>query len=111
MASGTKPRKNKEAMEAVLTELREEGLFFGDNPKKTADGAGDNAADEAETDEEVGVKKNSKKDKKAKKEKKEKKEKKDKSSKKRKRSEVADDSDEDAELVEAAKTKKKKRTK
>ena len=34
VASGVKPRKNKEAMKAVLDELKEEGLFFVDNPKK-----------------------------------------------------------------------------
>ena len=82
VASGTKPRKNKDAMAAVLAELKEEGLFYGDNAKKQLSKA-ENA--EMETDEEEEAPKKSKKDKKAKKEKKSKKE--DKSAgKKRKRS-------------------------
>ena len=62
VASGSKPRKNKEAMKAVLDELREEGLFYGDNPKKVEAGA-DNGPNEDETDEERETKKKSKKDK------------------------------------------------
>lgn len=106
VASGAKPRKNKDAMEAVLSELKQEGLFYGDNPKRVA--AAENAEDE--TEEEVVTKKksSSKKDKTAKKEKKEKKEKKDKVvGKKRKRSEV-EESEED--VKEAKKTKKRKKT-
>ena len=49
VASGTKPRKNKDAMAAVLAELKEEGLFYGDNAKKQLSKA-ENA--EMETDEE-----------------------------------------------------------
>ena len=106
ISSGAKPRKNKEAMESVLNELKEEGLFFGDNPKKVEATADDGVeANEAETDEEV-VEKKSKKSKKEKKDKKS-------SSKKRKRSDVGEDEDdEDAEaLKEAAKIKKRKKTK
>ena len=103
ISSGAKPRKNKEAMEEVLNELKEEGLFFGDNPKKVEATEGGNEPNEEDTDEEVVAKKKSKKDKKEKKEKKEKK-----SSKKRKRSDVADDSD-DEDLQEAAKIKKRKK--
>uniref|UniRef100_A0A7S3HYU7 Nucleolar protein 56 n=1 Tax=Favella ehrenbergii TaxID=182087 RepID=A0A7S3HYU7_9SPIT len=113
IASGTKPRKNKEAMEEVLQELKQEGLFYGDNAKKVEATAAGNDANEDETDEERVAKK-SKKDKKEKKEKKSKKEdKEEKKSKKRKRSEVEDDSDdEDAQaLKEAAKTKKKSKSK
>ena len=105
ISSGAKPRKNKEAMEEVLNELKEEGLFFGDNPKKVEATEGGNEPNEEDTDEEVVAKKKSKKDKKEKKEKKEKK-----SSKKRKRSDVADDSD-DEDLQEAAKIKKRKKSK
>ena len=105
ISSGAKPRKNKEAMEEVLNELKEEGLFFGDNPKKVEATEGGNEPNEEDTDEEVVAKKKSKKDKKEKKEKKEKK-----SSKKRKRSDVADDSDDEV-LQEAAKIKKRKKSK
>jgi nucleolar protein 56 len=101
VASGSKPRKNKEAMKAVLDELKEEGLFFGDNPKKVEAGA-DNEANEDDTDEEMASKKKSKKDKKEKKEKKDK-------TKKRKRSEVEDSDDE--ELQAAAQIKKRKKSK
>jgi len=97
VASGSKPRKNKDAMKEVLDELKQEGLFYGENLKKTEGGA-TNDANEDDTDEEMTSKKKSKKDKKDKKEKKDK-------SKKRKRSEV-EDSD-DAELKEAASIKKK----
>lgn len=99
IASGTKPRKNKDAMSAVLKELKEEGLFYGDNPKKVE--RKENDANEDDTDMEVVEKK-----KKSKKDKKEKKEKKEKKSKKRTRSEV-EASDDDEELQEAAKTKKR----
>ena len=100
VASGTKPRKNKDAMEAVLSELKTEGLFYGDNVKKVA-----KADVEMETDEEEAPKK---KDKKAKKEKKSKKE--DKlAGKKRKRSDVASD-DSDVELKKSKKSKKKQKT-
>lgn len=92
LASGTKPRKNKDAMEEVLAELRDEGLYFGDKVqvKKEADAA-------AESEEEV-VEKKDKKDKK-------KKDKKDKKDKKRKRSEVESDD----EVVEPVKSKKRAR--
>ena len=109
VASGAKPRKNKDAMTAVLNELKEEGLFYGDNKKasKVADA-------EMETDEDEAPKK-SKKDKKEKKEKKIKKEKKVKeeksAGKKRKRSKVdSDDESDDEELKKAKKTKKRKKT-
>ena len=104
IASGSKPRKNKEAMESVLKELKEEGLFFGDNPKKVEKVA-DNGPNEDDTDMEVDEPK-----KKSKKDKKEKKEKKDKKDKKRKRSK-AEDSDSDEDLKEAAKIKKRKKSK
>ena len=83
VANGAKPRKNKDAMEAVLSELKSEGLFYGDNKKAVEDGPNE----DAETDEEVTKK--AKKDKKAKKEKKEKKEAK--AGKKRKHAELSDD--------------------
>lgn len=39
VANGVKPRKNKDAMNEVINELKEEGLFYGDKVrvKKTAD--------------------------------------------------------------------------
>ena len=70
-------------MEAVLSELKQEGLFYGDNKKAVEDGPNE----DDETDEEVTKK--AKKDKKAKKEKKEKKEAK--AGKKRKHAELSDD--------------------
>ena len=105
VASGAKPRKNKDAMAAVLSELKEEGLFYGDNKKARADDA------EMETDEDDAPKK-SKKDKKEKKAKKEKKEKEEKSAgKKRKRSKVESEEDsDDEELKKAKKSKKRKKT-
>ena len=102
VASGTKPRKNKDAMAAVLNELREEGLFYGDNAGKKVP---KNADAEMETDEDEAPKKS----KKAKKEKKSKKEDKE-AGKKRKRSKVDSDDDSDEELKKAKKTKKRKKT-
>ena len=102
VSSGTKPRKNTEAMNEVLEELKKEGLFYGENKKaRNEQGAAVGSDDEIEEE----APKKSKKDKKEKKEKKEKKDKKD---KKRKRSEDA----ETLELKEKGeKTKKKKKTK
>ena len=88
LASGVKPRKNKEAMSEVLDELKAEGLYYGD--KMTVKKEGD--AEDAGSDDEAP--------KKAKKAKKEKKEKKD---KKRKRE--AESSDDE---LEAASTKTKR---
>ena len=96
VANGTKPRKNKEAMAAVLDELKQEGLFYGENMKKVE--GDNNGPNEDDTDEEKP-----KKDKKSKKDKKEKKDK----SKKRSRKEVESDSEE--EVKEAKKSKKKSR--
>lgn len=87
LASGTKPRKNKEAMNDVIEELKKEGLFYGDKVR-VPKGEGDAVVDEDE-----------KKDKK----------KKDKKDKKRKHSEVPEDSDE--EVVEKKDKKKKKKSK
>ena len=83
LTTGTKPRTNKNAMDEVLAELKEEGLFFGDKVMvaKTADD--EDAGQEESVDE--GERKRDKK-KKEKKEKKEKKDKKHKKDKKRKRS-------------------------
>ena len=87
LASGTKPRKNKEAMNDVIEELKKEGLFYGDKIR-VPKGEGDAVVDEDE-----------KKDKK----------KKDKKDKKRKHSEVPEDSDE--EVVQKKDKKKKKKSK
>ncbi len=89
LASGAKPRKNKDAMGEVIDELKAEGLFYGDKvrvKKSSLDGEGDEQAD----DEMAG----------------EKKAKKDKKEKKRKREELSSDD----EALEA-KTSKKKRAK
>ena len=98
VTSGVKPRKNKDAMDEVLKELRDEGLYYGDKVRvKKEDQSDDEAGDEAA--EEVTEKK-------SKKDKKDKKEKKDKKDKKRKRSEV-DSEDEDEEVTKAKKAKKR----
>lgn len=89
LASGAKPRKNKEVMQDVIDELKKEGLFFGDKVKVQKDENGH----EEEMNGEV-----SKKDKKDKKK-----------DKKRKHSEVVPDEDE--EVIEAEKPKKKKKSK
>jgi len=95
VTNGTKPRKNKEAMDEVLQELRDEGLYYGDKVRvKKEDQSDAEAGDESA--EEVTEKK-SKKDKKDKKEKKD---------KKRKRSEV-DSEDEEEEVAKAKKSKKR----
>jgi len=94
VTSGTKPRKNKEAMAEVLDELKKEGLYFGDKVMVTKT-AGDDAAAGSDSEEET---KKPKKDKKAKKEKKEKKD------KKRKR-------EADSEESEAEEAKPKKKSK
>ena len=99
VASGTKPRKNKDAMAAVLNELKEEGLFYGDNKKAVGKNSGAGGDAEMETDEDEAPKKGKKDKKAAKKEKKEKKEKKSKkeesAGKKRKRSKVDSDDEQD----------------
>lgn len=89
LASGTKPRKNKDAMNEVIEELKKEGLFFGDKvrvPKEDGD------------DEDMDDEEKPKKDKK----------KKDKKDKKRKHSEVEEDSDDEVKEAEKPKKKKKK---
>jgi len=75
LTTGTKPRTNKTAMDEVLTELKEEGLFFGDKVRVplTAD-------DEATPEGEERKRDKKKKEKKEKKDKSEKKSKKDKKS-------------------------------
>jgi len=87
-------------MDAVLSELKQEGLFYGDNKKAREHEATlkEGAIADAETDEE-----DTKKSKKAKKEKKDKKE--EKVTKKRKHSEV--EASESEEIKEAKKSKKR----
>jgi nucleolar protein 56 len=60
LSSGTKPRKNKEAMNDVIEELKKEGLFYGDKVR----------VPRGEGDEQEQPDKKKKKDKKDKKEKK-----------------------------------------
>ena len=104
--SGVKPRKNKEVMQEVIDNLKEEGLFYGDMVKVNKDSNEKENADDSEDEE---PKKKSKKDKKEKKEKSDKKEKKEKKDKKRKRS--GNDDELSEELEEAAKPKKRKKSK
>lgn len=89
LASGTKPRKNKDAMNEVIEELKKEGLFYGDKVRVKKE-----AGDASDVEEEAEKPKKDKKDKK---------------DKKRKHSEVAGDSEE--EVVEKKDKKKKKKSK
>lgn len=100
VASGVKPRKNKEAMKEVLDELRKEGLFFGDKVQVKRE-AGDEVDENSDREMPAKKPKKDKKEKKDKKDKKDKKEKKDKKDKKRKRD--VDEDELEEELVEAAK--------
>lgn len=88
LSQGVKPRKNKDAMNEVIEELKKEGLFYGDKVR-VAKGDGD----ESEAEEEP------------------KKSKKDKKDKKRKHSEVAEDSEAEEIEKKAKKDKKKKKSK
>lgn len=88
LSQGVKPRKNKEAMNEVIEELKKEGLFYGD---KVRVAKGDD--DESEAEEAPKKDKNSKKD------------------KKRKHSEVASDSEAEEIEKKAKKDKKKKKSK
>merc|ERR1712060_285598 len=109
VTSGTKPRKNKEAMQEVLDELKKEGLYYGKTIMVDKENRGDD-----DSEEEEAPKKKSKKDKKKKKEvasdeeseEPKKKEKKAKKDKKRKRSEVASDEEEPVEAKPKKKAKK-----
>jgi nucleolar protein 56 len=87
LASGVKPRKNKEVMGEVIEELKKEGLYYGDKV-----GASKGDGDNSDADEEP------------KKQKKDKKEKKD---KKRKHSEIVQ-SEEEEEEKPKKKSKKSK---
>jgi len=68
LASGVKPRKNKEAMADVLAELKADGLFYGDKVKvrKEAD-SGDEGNQEEVVEKKRDKKSKDKKDKKTKK--------------------------------------------
>jgi nucleolar protein 56 len=90
LSSGTKPRKNKDAMKEVLDELKSEGLYYSGTTTATKGKKKEKKAKKnAESDEDSDADKKKKKDKK--------------DSKKRK----ARESDDDEEL-EAEKPKKKK---
>lgn len=96
LASGVKPRKNKEAMADVIAELRADGLFYGDKVRvaKAAE-----SEDEGGAAEEDGAEK--KRDKKAK----------SKKDKKEKKSKHDEDLSEEDEEIEKSKKKDKKRVK
>ena len=58
VANGVKPRKNKEAMDEVISELKNEGLFYGDKvrvKKENADDTSSEAEAEDEADAEAGA--------------------------------------------------------
>jgi len=95
LSSGAKPRKNKDAMGAVINELKAEGLFYGDKVRVKKEDADQHVADISEAEE--------KDEKKSKKDKKDKKEKSEKKDKKRKR----EDSVEEDELLEVQPKKKR----
>jgi len=56
LASGTKPRKNKEAMDEVIKELKSDGLFYGDKVRVAKE-----AHSDVESDDDVEMKTASKK--------------------------------------------------
>ena len=91
LASGVKPRKNKDAMSEVLAELKADGLFYGDKVKvtKVAD-----SGDEDNGDTEVPEKKRDKKSK-------------DKKDKKQKKPKEEETLEEDSEVEQAKKSKKR----
>lgn len=91
LASGVKPRKNKDAMSEVLAELKADGLFYGDKVKvtKVAD-----SGDEDNGDAEVPEKKRDKKSK-------------DKKDKKQKKPKEEETLEEDSEVEQAKKSKKR----
>ena len=61
LASGTKPRKNKEVMTEVIEELKKEGLFYGDKIR-VPKGQGDGGA-QSEDEDDAKEKKRDKKEK------------------------------------------------
>lgn len=91
LASGVKPRKNKDAMSEVLAELKADGLFYGDKVKvtKVAD-----SGDEDNGDADVPEKKRDKKSK-------------DKKDKKQKKPKEEETLEEDSEVEQAKKSKKR----
>jgi len=97
LASGAKPRKNKDAMGAVIADLKSEGLFYGDKVRVKKEDAEEGPMPDLSDDDEPKAEKKSKKDKK------DKSEKKDKKDKKRKR----EDSVEESELLEEQPKKKR----
>jgi nucleolar protein 56 len=91
LASGVKPRKNKDAMSEVLAELKADGLFYGDKVKvtKVAD-----SGDEDNGDADVPEKKRDKKSK-------------DKKDKKQRKPKEEETLEEDSEVEQAKKSKKR----
>jgi len=111
VASGVKPRKNKEVMSEVIDDLKKEGLFYGDKvpkgnaPDEVADAYAADAAADADAADSDDEPKEKKRDKKSKDKKEKKGDKKDKKDKKSKKVEVESDASEE---VEEPKKKKKK---
>lgn len=94
VTSGVKPRKNKDVMNDVIGELTKEGLFYGENSKKTGAAAADSGSDDEDNTKKRDTKSKDKKEKKEKKDKKAKSEKKSKKDKKsKKKAESSDESD------------------
>ena len=50
MQSGVKPRKNKEVMQEVIDNLKEEGLFYGDKVKVNKDANQNGNAEDSESE-------------------------------------------------------------
>jgi nucleolar protein 56 len=117
LASGQKPRKNKDAMDEVIKELKNDGLFYGDKVRMVKEVHSDDSdadmeeapkkkskkpvSNDSESEEEVVEKKRDKKNK-------DKKDKKDKKSKKAAKESSEEESDSE---VEKSKKKDKKRQK
>jgi len=91
LASGVKPRKNKDAMAEVLAELKDEGLFYGDKVKVAK------VVESGEEDNGEEVVQEKKRDKKSK----------DKKDKKNKKKHVEESEEEDEEVAQAKPSKKR----
>lgn len=103
LASGTKPRKNKDAMNEVIAELREDGLFYGDKVRMKRE---DHSDVEDDAPKKVHDESESETEKKREKKHKDKKDKKDKKKKK-----VESESEEEEPVEKKKKDKKDKKDK
>jgi nucleolar protein 56 len=100
LSSGVKPRKNKDAMNEVISELKQDGLFYGDKVRMQREEHSDvEDAAAQDSDDEVKEKKRDKKSK----------DKKDKKDKKKKEVPESDESEEEVKPKKDKKDKKRKR--